>query len=147
MPTIEDVKKFFIGDRKFVKSTKDTPVYLEPGQAPYKTVEANEVIGKVEGVNSKGNWLKLRTDSNYNPSGGWVLVSDNMYIVQLNTEAPTGITNALGREAKEVINNVSGFVWSNVPTWLKIVLILIIVLLIIAVFIRISGTTSLPSFA
>lgn len=150
MPTIDEIKNFFIGDRKFVKSTQDTPVYLEPGQAPYKTVDANDVIGKVEGVNSKGNWLKLRVDQNYNPSGGWVLVNDHMYTTILNTEAPTGPVDAVTREAKKAvtsaINATTGFVWDAMPGWLKVVLILIVVLLIIAVFVRISGTSiPLPS--
>jgi len=127
-----------MGDGKFIYSTKDTPVYHNPGEAPFKTVNANDTIGKVESVNAKGNWLKLRTDQ-YNPSGGYVLTGDSMYTAILTTEAPKDTIDAVGREAEKVVKAVAETVSNVIPTWLKIAVIVILVVVLIAVFFRIKG--------
>lgn len=142
MATIQEIKNFFIGDKKFTKSTVDTPVYHNPGEAAFKTVNANDTIGKVEGVNTKGNWLKLRDDQ-YNPGGGWVLLSDHMYTTILNVEAPASKTNAVTREAEKAVKYVASGVWDAIPTWLKIFLFIVLFVILGAVFFRISGA-SLP---
>lgn len=92
---IDEVKKFFIGPNKYVKSTKSTPVYKAAGEAPYKTVSANDTIGKVVNINSKGNWGILE-------NGDWILLSDSMYTVYLTVPPPTSISDAVGRELEKI---------------------------------------------
>lgn len=93
--TLDEVKKFFIGPLRYVKNTKETPVYKAAGQAPYKTVAANNTIGKIVNINSKGNWGILE-------NGDWILLSDTMYTVDLTTPPPTSVSDAIGREAQKI---------------------------------------------
>ena len=134
--TLQDIEKFFIGSTKFVKSTSDTAVYKAPGEASFKTVDAGDTIGKVISVNEKGNWLNLRDDQ-YNPGGGYILTRDNLYTVNLTTEAPDNIASGVAREVPKAVNTVVKGIASGLnillPGWLKIVLVLLVGLFIIMV--------------
>lgn len=93
--SLADTEKYFIGNKKFVKNTKPTPIYKTAGEAPYKTVSANDTIGKVVKINSNGKWGILE-------NGDWILLADSMYTVILTTPPPTSISNAIGREIEKI---------------------------------------------
>jgi hypothetical protein len=44
---------------KYIKSDNDVNLYLNPGEAPYRTVKAKQYLGRVVGFNSKKNWVKI----------------------------------------------------------------------------------------
>ena len=93
--TKAEVEAFFIGRDKYVRNTKETPLYKAPGEAPFTTIAPNENMGMVVGINTKGNWGKL-------DSGYWILLADSMYTVTLSVPPPTSIYDAVGREVKKV---------------------------------------------
>lgn len=86
---------FFIGPKKYVRNTKETPLYKAPGEAPFTTVAPNDNMGMVVAINEKGNWGKL-------DSGNWILLADSMYTIVLDIEPPKSIIDAVGREVKNV---------------------------------------------
>jgi hypothetical protein len=93
--THAQIEAFFIGPKKYVRNTKETPLYKAPGEAPFTTIAPNDNMGMVVGINEKGNWGKL-------DSGNWILLADSMYTVILDVEPPKSIFDAVGREIKNV---------------------------------------------
>lgn len=93
--TKAEIEAFFIGPKKYVRNTKETPLYKAPGEAPFTTIAPNANMGMVVGINTKGNWGKL-------DSGYWILLVDSMYTVTLSVPPPTSIVDAVGREVKKV---------------------------------------------
>jgi hypothetical protein len=66
---------------KFVHSTLAVNVYKEPGSAVLTVRQPNTYVGKVEALNSKGNWIKL-TD------GTWIYYSNDLTFKTANAVAP-----------------------------------------------------------
>ncbi len=107
--TIEDVKNFFMGNGpnglpKYVKHVKNIGLYKNPGEAMYTHVKAGDTIGRVVGINAKGNWAKLE-------SGDWINLSpgviEGYHIVYLSTAPPKSVSDAVGREAEKVVDAVA----------------------------------------
>lgn len=101
--TIDELKSFFIGKDKYIKHTKDIGLYKNPGEAYYAVVKAGDTIGKVVGLNSKGNWAKLE-------SGAWVSLApgviEGYHTVILTTPPPKSVTDAVSREAERVVDAI-----------------------------------------
>lgn len=106
--SIDQIKAFFIGKGpngvdKYIKHTKDIGLYHNPGEAYYAIVKKGDTIGKVVGLNSKGNWAKLE-------SGAWVSLApgviENYYTVELTTPPPKSVADAVGREAEKVVDAI-----------------------------------------
>jgi hypothetical protein len=103
--TRQQVENFFIGPNKYVRNTRETPLYKNPGEAPFTTVDANDNMGKVVRINDNLKWGKL-------DSGYWIFLADSMYTIYLTTPPPTSIVDAVGRELK----NVASFSVQNILT-------------------------------
>lgn len=103
----KDVERFFIGANKFTYSGASHNVWNEPGgKILLRSVKAGDTIGKVESLNNAGTWGYLRKDQ-YNPKGGAIYLGDRLYTMLLNTEAPKGVADAIGREIPNAIKYVS----------------------------------------
>jgi|GEM_PF-3469490 len=107
--SIDQIKAYFMGKGpngidKYIKHMQDIGLYHNPGEEKFATVKKGDTIGKVIGLNSKGNWAKL-------DSGAWVSLApgviDNYYTVELTTAPPTSASEAVGREADKVVDAVA----------------------------------------
>lgn len=97
--TRSEIEEFFIGKNKYVKNTKPTSVYKNPGEAPFKTISPNNTIGRVVELNSKANWGKL-------DDGNWISLApgtiDSYFTVILTTPPPKSIIDAVTREIDNI---------------------------------------------